>query len=193
MRAVAATRLASGKVAASAGSQEKVLEPLEERESQNQQTVPAHRQGAKRFPTLGLGPHQQKPRRCRRRGLASKEPEQICEEERQSQVRMEPRHSGCFAVRVAPAVGVPGAVAGRVVDSRCSPEHQPLLPQLRPCISREPQEAAKFVCVECGFSANADFVAACNIREAGLALLACSYPSADGSPSRQEPTEGLPA
>lgn len=29
---------------------------------------------------------------------------------------------------------------------------------------------AKFICVECGFSANADFVAACNIREAGLRL-----------------------
>src|SRR5207302_3380432 len=42
---------------------------------------------------------------------------------------------------------------------------------------------AKFVRMECGFSANADFVAACNIREAGLALLACSYPSGDVSPS----------
>ena len=44
---------------------------------------------------------------------------------------------------------------------------------------------ATFVCVQCGFSANADFVAACNIREAGLALLACSYPSGDVSPSWQ--------
>jgi putative transposase len=52
---------------------------------------------------------------------------------------------------------------------------------------------AKFVCVECGFSANADFVAACNIREAGLASLACSYSSGDVSPSWQEPTEGIPA
>ena len=42
---------------------------------------------------------------------------------------------------------------------------------------------ATFVCVQCGFSANADFVAACNIREARLALLACSYPSGDVSPS----------
>jgi putative transposase len=32
---------------------------------------------------------------------------------------------------------------------------------------------AKFVCVECQFSAHADFVAAVNIREAGLASLAC--------------------
>ena len=36
---------------------------------------------------------------------------------------------------------------------------------------------AKFVCLECGFSANADFVAAVNIKQAGLALLACLQPS----------------
>jgi len=48
---------------------------------------------------------------------------------------------------------------------------------------------AKFACVECGFAANADFVAAVNIREAGLASLACSQPSGDVSPSCQEPTE----
>src|SRR6267378_455038 len=34
---------------------------------------------------------------------------------------------------------------------------------------------AKFVCVECGFSAHADFVGAVNIKEAGLALLACLF------------------
>jgi putative transposase len=52
---------------------------------------------------------------------------------------------------------------------------------------------AKFVCVERGFSANADFVGAVNIREAGLASLACSQPLGDVSPSCQEPTEGIPA
>jgi putative transposase len=52
---------------------------------------------------------------------------------------------------------------------------------------------AKFVCVECEFSANADFVAAVNIREAGLASLACSQPSSDVRASCQEPTEGIPA
>src|SRR2546429_3618278 len=36
---------------------------------------------------------------------------------------------------------------------------------------------AKFVCVKCGLSANADFISAVNIREAGLASLACSQPS----------------
>ena len=52
---------------------------------------------------------------------------------------------------------------------------------------------AKFACVACGFSAPADWVAACNIREAGLASLACTHPSGAVSPSCQEPTEGFPA
>ena len=52
---------------------------------------------------------------------------------------------------------------------------------------------AKFVCVQCEFSANADFVAAVNIKEAGLASLACSQPSSDVRASCQEPTEGIPA
>ena len=52
---------------------------------------------------------------------------------------------------------------------------------------------AKFVCVECAFSAHADFVAAVNIREAGLASLACSQPSSAVRASCQEPTEGIPA
>jgi len=56
---------------------------------------------------------------------------------------------------------------------------------------RKTQE--KFTCVQGGFTANADFVAAVNIKEAGLALLACAYPSGDVSPSWQEPTEGIPA
>ena len=48
---------------------------------------------------------------------------------------------------------------------------------------------AKFVCVECGYSAHADFVGAVNIKEAGLALLACLQPSPDARASCQEPTE----
>ena len=52
---------------------------------------------------------------------------------------------------------------------------------------------AKFVCVSCGFSANADWVGAVNIREAGLASLACSSSSGHVSPSCQEPAEGIPA
>jgi putative transposase len=57
--------------------------------------------------------------------------------------------------------------------------------------NRKTQE--RFSCVECGFTANADFVAAVNIKEAGLALLACSQSSAEVRPSWQEPTEGTRA
>ena len=99
-----------------------------------------------------------------------------------AKARLEPRHSGRSAVRVAPPVGVQGVVAGRIVAPTAA-MYQP----------RTARHKRKFVCVECGFSANADFVAACNIREAGLALLACAYPSGDVSPSWQEPTEGIPA
>jgi putative transposase len=48
---------------------------------------------------------------------------------------------------------------------------------------------AQFACLQCGFSANADWVGAWNIKEAGLALLACAKSSGDVSPSWQEPTE----
>jgi len=47
--------------------------------------------------------------------------------------------------------------------------------------------------VECGFSANADWVAAMNIKEAGLALLACGDTSPEVRALAQEPTEGLHA
>jgi putative transposase len=57
--------------------------------------------------------------------------------------------------------------------------------------NRKTQE--KFTCVQCGFTANADFVAAVNIKEAGLALLACSQSSAEVRPSCQEPAEGIRA
>jgi len=46
----------------------------------------------------------------------------------------------------------------------------------------------------CGHvSANADFISAVNIREAGLASLACTQPSHAVSASWQEPTEGIHA
>ena len=47
------------------------------------------------------------------------------------------------------------------------------------------------MCVECGFSAQADRVGAINIKEAGLASLACSSSSQAASASCQEPTEGM--
>jgi len=66
-------------------------------------------------------------------------------------------------------------------------------PQCQHVSAENRKSQAKFVCVECGFRANADFVGAVNIREAGLASLACLQPSGDVSPSCQEPTEGIPA
>ena len=66
-----------------------------------------------------------------------------------------------------------------------------------PCcshLSAENRKAqATFVCVECGFSENADLVAAINIRRQGIASLACSSSSPDVRASWQEPTEGVRA
>ena len=52
---------------------------------------------------------------------------------------------------------------------------------------------AKFACVKCGFSAPADLVGAENIKEAGLALLACGDTSPGVRASAQEPTEATQA
>ena len=57
--------------------------------------------------------------------------------------------------------------------------------------SRKTQE--DFICGECGFAANADDVAAINIKKAGLALLACSSSSPELRASCQEPTEAIEA
>lgn len=48
---------------------------------------------------------------------------------------------------------------------------------------------AKFVCVKCGWSGNADFVGAFNIKRRGIALLACLQSSPEVRASCQEPTE----
>ena len=66
-------------------------------------------------------------------------------------------------------------------------------PECQQVAAENRKSQAKFVCVECGFSGNADFVAAVNSSEAGLASLACSQPSSDVRASCQEPTEGIPA
>jgi len=47
-----------------------------------------------------------------------------------------------------------------------------------------------FICVACGHSDNADFVAACNILRAGHAQLACEVNSEVAS-QQQEPTEAI--
>jgi len=62
-------------------------------------------------------------------------------------------------------------------------------PECQHTAAENRKRQAKFVCVECGFSAHADYVGAVNIKEAGLALLACSEPSPEARASWQEPTE----
>jgi hypothetical protein len=55
----------------------------------------------------------------------------------------------------------------------------------------EPQVASKVRLWPVRILGAADFVSAVNIREAGLASLACSWSSGEVSPSWQEPTEGI--
>ena len=62
-------------------------------------------------------------------------------------------------------------------------------PECQHTAAENRKRQAKFVCVECGYSAHADYVGAVNIKEAGLALLACSDPSPEARASWQEPTE----
>ena len=64
-------------------------------------------------------------------------------------------------------------------------------PECRHTSAENRKTQTKFVCVECGFSANADWVGAINIKEAGLASLACSSSSHATNASCQEPTEGI--
>src|SRR5580693_3219089 len=80
-----------------------------------------------------------------------------------------------------------------VYSSLCRQNTSRKCPECGHVSTENRKSQAKFVCVECGFSANADFVVAVNIREAGLASLACLQPLGDVSPSCQEPTEGVPA
>ncbi len=62
-------------------------------------------------------------------------------------------------------------------------------PECQHTAAENRKRQAQFVCGECGFSAHADFVGAVNIKEAGLALLACWQPSPAARASCQEPTE----
>ena len=52
---------------------------------------------------------------------------------------------------------------------------------------------ARFACVNCGFEGHADVVAAINILERGLSLLACGELAQSGHSMKQEPTEALQA
>jgi len=64
-------------------------------------------------------------------------------------------------------------------------------PECRHTAAQNRKTQSNFVCVECGFSAPADWVGAINIKEAGLASLACSSSSHAANASCQEPTEGM--
>ena len=64
-------------------------------------------------------------------------------------------------------------------------------PECRHTAAQNRKTQSNFVCVECGFSAHADWVGAINIKEAGLASLACSSSSHATNASCQEPTEGI--
>ena len=64
-------------------------------------------------------------------------------------------------------------------------------PQCRHPSAQNRKTQTNFVCVECGFCAHADWVGAINIKEAGLASLACSSSSHAANASCQEPTEGM--
>ena len=79
--------------------------------------------------------------------------------------------------------------SGGLLVSVAPQNTSPKCPECQHTSAENRKTQAKFVCVECGFSANADFVGAVNIKEAGLALLACSQPSPDARASCQEPTE----
>jgi predicted RNA-binding Zn-ribbon protein involved in translation (DUF1610 family) len=62
-------------------------------------------------------------------------------------------------------------------------------PQCGHTAAENRERQAQFACRKCGFSGNADWVAAWNIKEAGLALLAWRPSSSALSSSCQEPTE----
>ena len=62
-------------------------------------------------------------------------------------------------------------------------------PECQHTAAENRKRQAKFACVECGFSAHADYVGAVNIKEAGLAWLAGSQPWPEARASCQEPTE----
>jgi len=166
----------------------KVLKELTQGESLYRQVAHEGRQHQKGFRTQGLEPHQQKPRRCRNRGPASQEHQQVG-----AKVWVEPCNLGRQPVRVAPPTEIQNTVARRSACSCATANTSRKCPECGQVSAENRKSQAKFVCVECAFSAHADFVAAVNIREAGLASLACSQASSDVRASCQEPTEGIPA
>jgi putative transposase len=75
------------------------------------------------------------------------------------------------------------------VACRTTAQHQSNLPLLCPCIERQRQTQAKFLCVACGYENHADVVGAINVLERGYRLLACGESVQSGRSMKQEPTE----
>jgi len=193
----------SGEVAAPYGSEEKVFKQLEESESQYRQVAPSHCQHQKDFL------HQSSNDISKNHAVVFVEDLQVKNMSKSSKGTKDQPGSRWPEVWAHRAIldGSPfelrrqleytDRVEGRSLVSRATAEHQPHLPGiLGGCglVSADNRKTqAKFACVQCGLSANADFISAVNIREAGFASLACSQPSHAVSASWQEPTEGIHA
>src|SRR5580698_290210 len=130
-------------MAAPHGQEEKVLKELAKGESPYHQVARQSRQHQEVFPTQSLERHQQKPRDCRSRRLASQEHESIGNKESGAKVWAESCHLGCQPVRVAPPTRIQNAVAGRSACSGSTTKHQPQVSRMSVHIGREPQVAGK--------------------------------------------------
>src|SRR5580700_8428822 len=144
-------------MAAPHGQEEKVLTELAKGESPHYPVVRQSRQRQEEFPTQRLERHQQKPRDCRRRRLASQEHESIGNKESGAKVWAESCHLGCQPVRVAPPTGIQNAVAGRSACSGSTTKHQPQVSRVSVHSGGEPQVAGQvrlwrlWILGPCGF------------------------------------------
>jgi hypothetical protein len=136
--------------------------------------------------------HQQEPRRCRSRRLASQEHESIGNQESGAKVWAESCHLGCQPVRVAPPTGMQNAVARRSACPGSTTKHQPHVSRVWARIGGEPQVASKvrlrplWILGPCGFRQCREY------QRGGTRLASCSWSSGEVNPSG-EPTEGIPA
>src|ERR1700730_2313242 len=178
------------------GWEEEVLKQLEESQAAGHPVAQQDCRHQKGFPTQVLERHQQKPRGrvCRR--LASPEHEGLEQrhespagEARGPEVRAESLHPRRQSFELRRQLEYKTQWRGGLLVSVPPQNTSRKCPECRHTAAENRKRQAKFVCVRCGFSAHADFVGAVNIKEAGLALLACSEPSPEARASWQEPTE----
>src|SRR5580698_4798951 len=144
-------------MAAPHGPEDKILKQLAKGESPHHPVAHQSRQHQEGFSAQSLERHQQKPRRCRNRRLASQEHESIGNKESGAKVFAESCHLGCQPVRVAPPTGIQNAVAGRSACSGSTPKHQPQVSRVSVRIGGESQVAGKvrlwrvWILGPCGF------------------------------------------